>query len=61
MFVLKVKDEFLNVVSNLPLKDAHEIINCVVSVNKVPNEEIKFDKDDFLKDLLDQIKYQEKE
>ena len=62
MYIIKAKDDFINVISNLSLKDAHTLTNSIISAKRVSNEENKNDsKSSFLEDLLEQIKNQERE
>jgi len=61
MYLIKIKDEFINIVSELSLKNAHTLASSIISAKKIPDEEIKIDKSAFLDDLLETIKNQEKE
>lgn len=62
MYLIKAKDNFINIISDLSLKDAHTLTNSIISAKKIPNEQNKNDdKTSFLDDLLETIKNQEKE
>lgn len=62
MYLIKAKDNFIQALSDLPIKDAHMLTSSIISAKKIPNELSEEDnKSNFLEDLLETIKNQEKE
>ena len=62
MYLIKAKDNFIQALSDLPIKDSHMLTSSIISAKKIPNEQNENDnKTSFLEDLLETIKNQEKE
>ncbi len=61
MYLIKATDDFIQTISDLPLRTLHELTMCFISVKKIESDLFADDKSSFLDDLLEQIKNQEKE